>query len=90
MSDPVPAQAPCRGTVRLSGGPLPQHIKVSVFDGREWVPLRAVASLSYDVGVDRMPRLQLWLSEAALDISVPPGGVGYEVLRDSAGCHGVA
>jgi hypothetical protein len=75
---------PERGTVKLEGGPAPAQLRVSVWDGLRWLPLRGVSGLVFDADANRMPCLQVWFDGPLLDVLVSADNVGLEVLREMA------
>jgi hypothetical protein len=75
---------PERGTVRLEGGPAPAQLRVSVWDGLRWLPIRGVTGLVFDADANRLPCLQLWIDGPLLEVLVGADNMGFEVLRETA------
>jgi hypothetical protein len=54
------------GDVRVSGGPITEKMKVEIFDGDDWLPLRCVIKIEFSANAGEMPRLVLHIETAFL------------------------
>jgi hypothetical protein len=69
-----------RGTVKVSGGPITDKLKVEVFDGAEWLPLRCVTKIQFSAEADSLPRLILHIETAFLDLLTERELVALELV----------